>query len=441
LNPTQATPTATYTLTAGGLVGDYSFNAHAAGTDPNAITHDAPLTLHVVDFNLTPPSPNSLSAPQGGTSGASTFQVTASGSFAGTVTLSCPTGLPTGAACVFSPSSSVNPTSSSPVTVTLTVTTGSGTPAGGPTTVTISAIATGAPAPKTQTFGLTVTGPLPDFSITVTATPNTTVANQNVTWNGTLTAKNGYSGSVTLTGVGTVPETWSILPATLTPTTSGASFTVTLGNATAAAFNFTIQATDGTLTHSTPTETLTVGTDVTWTDTGSTTATVSAGQSATYAFSAAPIGAASFTSAVSFACSGLPVLSSCVFNPVSIAAGAGTTPVTLTVRTTAPSSARGGVLQTASTTEGGRPYAILWAATVGIVALGQKRRRKTRLYGAIASICLLLGLSTLISCGGVGGGGGGGGGGGTPPGTSQITVAATAAGGSAQKDVVTLTVQ
>jgi hypothetical protein len=440
LNPTQATPTATYMLTAGGVVGDYSFNAHAVGTDPNAITHDAPVTLHVVDFNLTAPSPNSLSAPQGGTSGASTFQVTASGSFAGTVTLSCSTGLPSGAACVFSPSSSVNPTSSSPVTVTLTVTTGSGTPVGGPATVTLSAMASGAPAPKTQTFSLTVTGPLPDFSIVVTATPNTTVANQNATWSGTLTAKNGYSGSVTLTGVGTVPGTWSILPATLTPTTSGVSFTLTLGNATAAAFNFTIQATDGTLTHATPTETLTVGTDVTWTDTGSTTAAVSAGQSATYAFSAAPIGAASFTSAVSFACSGLPALSSCVFSPVSIAAGAGTTPVTLTVRTTAPSSARGGVLQTASTAEGGRPYAILWAATVGIVALGQKRRRKTRLYGAIASICLLLGLSTLISCGGVGGGGGGGGGG-TPPGTSQITVTATAAGGSAQKDVVTLTVQ
>ena len=33
----------------------------------------------------------------------------------------------------------------------------------------------------------------------MTATPNTTVANQNVTWNGTLTAVNGYSGSVTLT--------------------------------------------------------------------------------------------------------------------------------------------------------------------------------------------------------------------------------------------------
>src|ERR1700687_3412986 len=179
LQPTQATfsgsPTATYTLTAGGLVGDYSFNAHAVGTDGNAITHDAPVTLQVVDFNLTAPSPNSLSAAQGGTSGASTFQVTAAGSFAGTVTLSCSAGLPTGAACVFLPSSSASPTSSAPVTVTLTVTAAAGTPVGGPRTVTISAMATEAPAAKTQTFGLTVTGSAADFTWTDTGNASVTV--------------------------------------------------------------------------------------------------------------------------------------------------------------------------------------------------------------------------------------------------------------------------
>src|SRR5258708_7256307 len=174
LQPTHITPTATYTLTAGGSVGDYSFNAHAVGTDGNAITHDAPVTLHVVDFNLTAPSPNSLSVAQGGTSGTSTFQVTASGSFAGTVTLSCSAGLPGGAACMFSPSNAASPTSSSPVTVTLTVEAGSGTPAGGPTTVTISAMTAGAPSAKTQTFELTVTAAAPDF--TWTDTGNASVA-------------------------------------------------------------------------------------------------------------------------------------------------------------------------------------------------------------------------------------------------------------------------
>src|SRR5258708_16543060 len=110
LQPTHATPTATYTLTAGGSVGDYSFNARAVGTDGNAITHDAPVTLHVVDFNLTAPSPNSLTVAQGGTSGASTFQVTAAGRFAGAVTLSCAAGVPAGAALGVLPSEGVGPT-------------------------------------------------------------------------------------------------------------------------------------------------------------------------------------------------------------------------------------------------------------------------------------------------------------------------------------------
>jgi hypothetical protein len=52
----------------------------------------------------------------------------------------------------------------------------------------------------TTTETLTVgTAPVPSFAIAVTAIPNTTVANQNVTWTGAVTALNGYSGSVTLT--------------------------------------------------------------------------------------------------------------------------------------------------------------------------------------------------------------------------------------------------
>ena len=377
LQPTSVTPTATYTVTAGGLAGDYSFNAHAVGTDEKAITHDAPVTLHVVDFNLTAPSPNSLSVGQGGTSGASAFQVTAAGSFAGTVTLSCSAGLPSGAACVFSPSSSVSPTSSAPMPVTLTVTTGAGTPVGGPTIVTISAMVTGAPAAKMQTFRLTVTAPVSDFTIAVTATPNATLANQNVAWNGTLTAVNGYSGSVNLTCTAGAPGTCGSAPSTLTPTVGGAPFTVTLGGATAGVFNFTIQGTDGTLTHATATETLTVGTDVTWTDTGNATATVSAGLSVNYTFSAAPLGAGSFSSAVNFGCSGLPALSTCVFNPASIAAGAGTTAATLTIRTTAPNSVRGAILHTAWTTGGGRLYAapfftLAWAVLGGLSVWGER---------------------------------------------------------------------
>ncbi len=412
LNPTQETPTSTYTLTAGGSVGDYSFNAHAVGTDPNGITRDASVTLHVVDFNLTAPTPNSLTVGQGGTSGASTFQVTAAGSFAGTVALSCPSGLPSGAACVFSPSGPVSPTSSSPVRVTLTVTAAAGTPVGGPVLVTISAVTAGAPAAKTQTFSLTVTKPTGDFAVAVTATPNATVVNQNVTWNGTLTAINGYSGSVALTCTAGAPATCGIAPPTVTPTAGGTAFTVTMSSATAGTFDFTIQGTDGTLTHATPTETLTAGTDVAWTDTGNASAAVLAGQSASYMFSAVPVGGGSFSAGVTFGCSNLPALTSCGFSPASIAAGSGTTAVTLMISTTGPnlgseSRPRGGaVLRAAWTAGGGRPYAIMWVVLMGIAGMGRTRRGRPPLHVGVAIICLGLGLMAEISCGGVGGGGG-----------------------------------
>ena len=54
--PPLGTPL-TATVTPGNTPGDYSFDLHGAGTDPNRVTNDAAFTLKVVDFNLTAPSP------------------------------------------------------------------------------------------------------------------------------------------------------------------------------------------------------------------------------------------------------------------------------------------------------------------------------------------------------------------------------------------------
>jgi hypothetical protein len=320
VQPQQLTPTATYTLTAGGGVGDYSFDAHAVGTDPAAITRDATVTLHVVDFNLTAPNPNSLTVAQGGTSGASLFQVTASGSFAQTVFLSCPTGLPAGAACVFSPSGTVSPTSSMPVTVSLTVTAASGTPAGSPDLATISAIATGAPSAKTQNFDLTVT---------------------------------------------------------------------------------------------------TAALDFTWSDTSNAAVTVLAGQTANYTFSMVPAGGTALAAAMSFACGGLPALTTCEFAPATLAAGAGTTSVALTITTAGPNlgTGSGSRIRPASglspviTTPRRRTalslsplLAIVWGFVVGMIALAPnqpgRRRSRQRRY-AIAWVFLAAAMIGTVSCGGI----------------------------------------
>ncbi|MGB9235975.1 MAG: hypothetical protein WCC04_16315, partial [Terriglobales bacterium] len=426
LNPTQTTPTATgaaYTLTAGGVVGDYSFNAKAVGTDPNAITHDAPVALHIVDFNLSTPSPNALTAAQGGTSNAATFQVSAAGSFSGTVNLSCPSGLPSGTACQFSPSSAVTPTASNPVLVTMTVTAAASSPVGGPTTVTLAANAAGAPAAKTQTFTLTVTAPPPDFALAVTATPAATVAGENVTWSGTLTALHGYSGTVSLSCAGAIPDTCEVNPSSLAPTTSGAAFTVTVGSATEGTSNFSM-GTDGTLTH-TQAVSLTVGTDVSWTDTGNSSVTVQAGQGASYTFSAMPVGGSTFSGPVNFACANLPALTSCSFNPASIAAGVGTTAVALTIATTGPiggTELRKAVPSSPYPTPPEKPQppsagnlrahdiALAWLLMIpiaGVLLMGIGGERLPLSLPVGVSVAALAGLALLAACGALGAGAGG----------------------------------
>ncbi len=424
LSQNTLTPTpggATYTLAAGGAIGDYTFSAHAVGTDALHITHDAALTLHIVDFNISAPSPGSLSAPQGGASNVSTFEVTAAGSFSSTVVLSCPSGLPAGAACAFLPSNSVNPTAASPVTVTLTVTTTAGTPQGGPSPVTLAASVAGAPAAKAKTFTLTVTQPAPDFTLAITAIPNATVLGQNVMWSGTLTALNGYDTTVNLSCAGAVPGVCAFNPSSLIPTPAGSPFTVTVGNATPATFPFSIHGTDGTLTHTQPVS-LTVGTDVMWSVTGTTTATVAAGQSATYGFSAAPVGASTFSGTVIFACGNLPALTTCTFSPASIAAGAGTNPVTLTISTTGPNQnpmssqrhpARSGIRKPrdprpASQTP--RPLARLWFLTfptASLLWIGIARPKPTGRTVVAVCFAALAWLLALAGCGGALSGGGG----------------------------------
>lgn len=229
-SPASVTPTssgASFQVTANDAVGNYTFNIHGAGSDSHHITQDQSVTLSVVDFSISTPNPSSVTANRPNSSNATTFQATAFGSFSNTVQLSC-SGLPSGAHCNFSPSSFVNPVSGTPVTVTLTIGTGASTPLGS-SSITVRASTTAPTITKTQNLTLNVTA-LPDYTLSISNSPQSAWMNQNATFSGKLTAANGYSSAVNLScaaGTTSPPLTCTPNPASLTPTTAGASFTVT----------------------------------------------------------------------------------------------------------------------------------------------------------------------------------------------------------------------
>ena len=144
--------------------------------------------------------------------------------------------------------------------------------------------------------------------------------------------------------------------------------------------------------------------------------------------------------AVTFACSGLPAASTCTFNPPSVST-AGTTPVTLSIATTARSSA-------IPPPNGVPPQFTLLLGLMGLAALAltlvRQKNSKMRLATVSAGLALLL----LAGCGvsntpapgptptpgpkGLG----------TPAGTSAVVVTATSASqGATATSTVNLTVQ
>src|SRR5581483_72803 len=292
VSPGTLLPTAvgaSFTLNASGPIGDYQFDVHGVGTDSEAITHDFPVTLHIVDFTLGTPSPSSVMVSPGNTSSPISFQVAASGAFRGAVTLSC-SNLPVGASCQFQPSATVAPTSANPVAVTFTIAASTSTPAGS-YSITINAAVAGGPT-KTQTLSLTVSA-VPDFALTITNPSLTAPVNTSSTFNGTLSAINGYNSSVTLSCGAGAPATCSVNPASATPSVSGTPFAVTVSSGTAQSYSFDIVATGSDAaftTHSAPvtfTSTANGGFDFTMSVSPPETS-VSAGQIATFNLTLSP---------------------------------------------------------------------------------------------------------------------------------------------------------
>jgi hypothetical protein len=399
---------------ANGTTGDFNFTIHAAGTDSVPQVHDTNATLHVVDFTISAPSPARVAANVPNTSNATTFQVSVIGapqSFQDAVSLTC-SGLPTGATCNFSPSASVQPTVGGPVTVSLTIGT---TPATcqmiscPPATVTITAhdATNPEPSPKTQTLTLNTTA-TPDYALAISNSPQTTTVLGSGTFNGTVTAVNGYAGgTVTLTCGSGAPATCTP-PAPITVAAAGsANFMVTASSPTVGIFNFNVHGTDGITPHDVPVA-LIVGADFHIPATVVTCTPVAAGGVSTCSIPIGPDGQATFASNVTYPCptAGFPNLSFCTFNPVSIPSGSAATTVVLSVHTTAAVAS----LRPTGPFRPTTPLLAFWLSlpALGIVSLATPRRSRKGLAGFADALLVVALAGFLTACGGSGGGGGGG---------------------------------
>jgi len=240
---------ASFEVTVAGATGDYSFNVQGLGSDSKHVTHSVPVTLHVVNFALTTPSPSSVTVPRGTTSSAVTFQVTAAGSFNQSVSVSCSAAI-ANSTCTLTPGSSVNPTANNPVTMTASVTVPAAT-AVSSYTVTIQATSTGAPAALSTAFQVKVTAN-PTFVLAETsAFPEVNAGSSGTSGPVSIASQDGFSGVVSLdcakifgaNSCSVSPATVSSFPATISLIINGSSFT-------AGAYSLAVTGTSGSLTDS-----------------------------------------------------------------------------------------------------------------------------------------------------------------------------------------------
>ncbi|MFZ0806941.1 MAG: hypothetical protein WAN03_12185, partial [Candidatus Sulfotelmatobacter sp.] len=199
VSPATITPgtNVSFTVAVAGATGVYNFNIQGIGTDPNSLTHSVALTLQIVSFALSTPSPSTVTAPRGTTSSPVEFQVTAAGSFDQSVSVACSAAI-ANSICNLAPGTSVNPTAANPVNMSATVVVPA-TTAAKTYTVTIQATSVGAPATLSTAFALNVTtnptyviaqtSAFPEVNAGSTGTSGPIIS---------ITSQDGFSGAVAL---------------------------------------------------------------------------------------------------------------------------------------------------------------------------------------------------------------------------------------------------
>jgi hypothetical protein len=238
-----------FTVTAAGGAGDYAFKVQGVGADPDQIIQTASISLHIIGFGLTTPSPSTVNAARGTTSSPVSFQVTAAGSFDQSVALSCSLSVPS-ATCAFAPGSTVNPSSSTPVSATVTVAVPAGTAAGN-YPVTIQANTLGAPAAATVQFTLKVITN-PDFNFPPPASfPQVNAGSTGTKAAIQIVALDGFNGRVSLScATATGTNVCSLSPASVSSFPATSNLAINATALVAGSYSVSVSGTSGSLVHS-----------------------------------------------------------------------------------------------------------------------------------------------------------------------------------------------
>jgi hypothetical protein len=278
------------------------------------------------DFSLSA-SPSSQAVVQG--NGATyTATVSAVNGFTGPVNLSA-SGLPAGATASFNPTAITTSGSS-----TMTVTTASSTPPGS-STITITGTNTSGAIVHTTTVVLVVSSS-PDFTLSATPSSRTVIQGNGTTYTATVSAVNGFTGSVTFSASG-LPSgaSASFNPGSVTGSGSSTMTVTTSTSTSTGTYTITITGTSPGLTHTT-TVSLTVNAAAQpnfslSASPGS--VTVTQGSSGTSTITVTPQN--SFNGTVTFGTSGLPSGASASFSPTSVT-GSGNSTMTVTTSASTP---------------------------------------------------------------------------------------------------------
>ena len=253
----------------------------------------------------------------------------------------------------------------------------------------------------------------PGQSITLTATVTDTVTGEPFVPTGKVTFNNGTTalGSVTLSSAGVAAFPVSTLPAGTNSITAAYSGDANFAAKTSAPVNQVVTVPDYVLASNPSSQTVNSGTAATYKITLATTN----GYNGTVSFPAS-------------ACSALPTGATCSFSPSTATVGQSTT---LTITTTAPTSA---VLIPADVKPNGGAAGLMASLTgfglMGIVLVGDLRKRKRHGEIVLLSVLALALILSLVGCGGGSVSGGGGGGGGTPAGTYSVKLDVTGTAGT-----------